>query len=451
MIKRSSTYLNPEIYRTRREKLMQNLGPGLLVLGGANLTIRNSDVHHPFRQESDFYYLSRFEEPDSCLLISMEKSGKVTTTMVVPPRDIEREIWDGKRAGIEGALKDYGVDHAVSNAELADTLFRLMEGHDVLFHDFQRETRLDALVLATLKRWQSVRRKNPVYPRTIRSFRETLGDQRHIKSGLEIELFKECAEVSERAHHGVMQKLQPGMNECEIEALLQYEYKRNGGTWGYGHIVASGVNATCLHYNENNCEMKDGELLLIDSGCEMPHKFTSDITRCYPVGGKFAPLAKDVYTVVLKAQKEAIAACVVGSSIREVHVKTQLTLAKGLVELGIFSGNPQDLVENGSVAKFYMHGTSHWLGMDVHDVGRYDQANGEAWTFRPGMMLTVEPGLYFNPDFSKMTTKYDGIGVRIEDNILISENGPINLTAGIPKEIEEIEAIMEGGPIHEES
>ncbi len=433
-----------KIYQDRRNRLMTSLGAGVLVLPGARLTIRNSDVHHSFRQDSDFFYLTGFDEPASCLILSHDGNGKTESILLVPPKNKEKEIWDGYREGVEGVVKNYGVDLGYSNEELSEVLFQKLEGHKTLFFDFDRDSKTDKIIHEVLLRFKTLKRKNPVFPRKIQFFKDELGEMRHCKSSQEVEMFKQCAEVTRQANEAVMKALKPGMYEYEIEAILEYEYKRRGGTHGYGHIVAGGYNATCLHYHDNNQKLEAGTILLIDSGCELPHKFTADVTRCYPVDGKFPKKIREIYEIVLEANKRAIAKCVVGSSIREVHREAQRVLAMGLVKLGVLSGEADTLIENGELGKFYMHGTSHWLGMDVHDVGRYDEPDGTAVLFREGMMLTIEPGLYFRKEYSGIDTPYEGIGIRIEDDVLIGANGPVVLTSSIPKEVGEIEAIMSG-------
>lgn len=426
-------------FKERRIKLMNILGDGVLVMASARHQVRNHDVDFPFRQDSDFFYLTGFNEPDSVLILKKNASS-VRSILLVPPKDKVKEIWEGKRAGVQGAIEHFGFDEAHSNEKLEEVLEEELEDENVLFYEFNRDLSLDDTILSSLDSFTKRGRTNPLFPQTIRFYGRDLGEMRHIKKPEEILLMRKAVEITREANHKVMQELKPGMNEGEVQALLEYEYRRNGGESGYGNIVACGENATILHYTNNDCQMNSDELLLIDSGCE--YKFyTADVTRCYPVGGKFTPNQKKVYEIVLEANKKAIEKAVVGSDLKQVHKAALEVLAAGLVELGVAKGSLQEQIESGELGKYYMHNTSHWLGMDVHDVGLYDIA-GEPVSFEPGMAFTIEPGLYFNPDFSGETTPFDGIGVRIEDNIVIDVDGPIVLTKDIPKEVDEIEKIM---------
>lgn len=425
----------------RQQELMNSLGNGVLVLSGASLMVRNSDVDFPFRQNSDIRYLVGFEEPDSVLILT-KKDDLIESVLIVPPSDKLQEIWNGKREGIEGAIKNYGVNRAYSNKELESAIQKELEGFTTLFYEWNECSAFDQTILSVFKSFKNAYRKNPIYPTTISSYGKSLWQMRQRKDKDEQNTLSVAAKITQSAFENSMKSLKPNMNESEIYALLEYEYLKNGGTSGYGNIVAGGANATCLHYTNNNAVLNAEDILLIDSGCEKGG-YTADVTRCFPVNGKFGEKQAKIYSIVLEANKRAIEKCVIGNSLKSVHEEALNVLVQGLIDLDILQGTLKENLKSMDYKKFYMHNTSHWLGMDVHDVGLYD-VNGVPVLFEEGMCLTVEPGLYFNPDFSERKTDYDGIGVRIEDNIVISKSGPINLTKDIVKEISQIEAIMAG-------
>lgn len=425
-------------YAERRNSLMQKLGAGLFVLAGAQQQTRNSDVHYSFRQNSDFFYLTGFEEPDATLLLS-NTGTTVRSILLVPPKDKVKEIWEGIRLGEDGARNRLGFDESYSNEELEEILLEEFGKHDRLFYEFNADSHLDGLVLDCLSHFRNVGRRNPIFPRSVVFYHRELGGMRHIKDANEQESMRKAAEISSAALHKVMRQLAPGMNEAEIQAILEFEYRRHGCDPGYGSIVAGGANATILHYTNNDSVLKPEDLLLIDSGCE--YKFyCSDVTRCYPVSGKFEGEARAVYEIVLEANKKSIEQATVGSNLKRVHQATLDVLAQGLKNLGLATGSLESIQAN-ELKLFYMHNTSHWLGMDVHDVGIYDKM-GIPVSFEIGMAFTIEPGLYFNPDFSGLETRFDGIGVRIEDDLIIQSQAPEILSLQIPKEIAAIEDIM---------
>ncbi|MCO4783207.1 MAG: aminopeptidase P N-terminal domain-containing protein [Candidatus Cloacimonetes bacterium] len=428
-------------FTKRQKELMNSLGDGVLVLAGASLMVRNSDVDFPFRQNSDMRYLVGFEEPDSVLILR-KKSDLIESVLIVPPSDKLQEIWNGKRQGIEGAINNFNVDRAYSNKELEAALQKELEGFTTLFFEWNESDSFDQIILKTFKAFKNAYRKNPIYPTTTSSYGKSLWQMRQRKDQDEQKTLGVAAKITQSAFEHSMKNLKPNMNEAEIYALLEYEYLKNGGTSGYGNIVAGGANATCLHYTNNNAPLNAEDILLIDSGCEKDG-YTADVTRCFPVNGKFGDKQAKIYSIVLEANKRAIEKCVVGSSLRAVHEEALNVLVQGLIDINVLDGSLEQNLKSMSYKKFYMHNTSHWLGMDVHDVGLYD-VDGVPVPFEEGMCLTVEPGLYFNPDFSERSTDYDGIGVRIEDNIVISKSGPINLTKNIIKEISEIESMMAG-------
>ena len=418
------------VFKQRRHGLMATLGDGVLVMPGATSSTRNSDVDYAFRQDSDFFYLTGFNEPDAYLILE-SKNAEVCSTILVPPKDRVKEIWNGKRAGVEGAKREFGFDEAFSNEDIEVVLKAKLEGQNLLFYEFSKDYDLDNLLLDTLKELREVKRSDLEFVQNIQFYGRTLWHSRQIKGAYDLSKMREAMAITDLANEMVLKNLRPGMNESEIYALLEYEYMKAGHTSGYGSIVAGGANATILHYTSNNAQLAAETMLLIDSGCEV-ELFSADVTRCYPVDGVFNAKSREIYSIVLEANKKAIAQCKPGSSIDKVHEEAKGVLANGLEAIGM---------KKSDIDKFYMHRTSHWLGMDVHDVGRYQQ-NGKPFVFEPGMVLTVEPGLYFNPDFSGMVTPFDGIGVRIEDDILITEDGHEVLSHKIPKEMDEIEDRM---------
>ncbi len=430
--------MSQDTFAKRRKSLMSALGEGLFVMAGASEQTRNSDVHYSFRQNSDFFYLTGFDEPDASLIIS-NKEGALRSILLVPPKDKVKEIWEGIRLGEKGAVESLGFDEAYSNEDVEEILLKELGNHDRLFYEFNLESNFDGLVLDCLNHFRNVGRKNPVFPRSLVFYHRELGFMRHIKDENEQNMMRKATQITCDASYEVMRKLKPGMNEAEIQAILEYEYRKNGCDSGYGSIVAGGANATILHYTSNNSVLKPETLLLIDSGCEYQF-YCSDVTRCYPVDGKFTAETRAVYEIVLEANKKSIEQSIVGSNLKKVHQASLDVLADGLKDLGLASGSLES-IQNNELKLFYMHNTSHWLGMDVHDVGQYDH-KGVPISFEKGMAFTIEPGLYFNPDFSGLNTKFDGIGVRIEDDIIIQSDCPEVLSFQIPKEIQEIEDFM---------
>jgi Xaa-Pro aminopeptidase len=429
------------IFKNRCETLMNILGEGVLVLSGATLHRRNGDVDYPFRQESDFWYLTGFNEPDSHLILKKTHKG-LKRILLVPPKDKEKEIWNGKRAGVEGAVEDFGVDESYPNSEFSAVLKRELGGSHILFYEFFKNSSTDTVLMDVIKDFRMAlqKRNNPVFPTTIKFWYESLAKMRQYKDAQEIELTKQAVAVTKQAFESLACAMKAGMNEAELYAELEYNYLKNKGAASFGTIIAGGANATCLHYTENDADLQQGDLVLVDSGCEIGF-LAADVTRCYPVGGIFTEKNKIVYEAVLNANKAAIKKCKPGATLDEVHEAAADVLAQELVSMGVCKGTVEEVKESGDLGKYFMHKTSHWLGLDVHDVGIYSEEN-EPVKFKPGMMFTVEPGLYFNPDFSETNTEFDGIGVRIEDDILITENGCEVLSRDIAKEADEIELLM---------
>jgi len=430
------------LYAARRARLMELLGPrAALVLSSAPERLRNGDTDYKFRQDSDILYLTGFVEPGTTLVL---RPGHPETPFVlfVRPRDPAAETWTGRRAGVEGAVRDHGADAAFPAGELDAKLPELLAGVDELHFPFGREPTLDATVSRALGRLRVAERRGRRAPTRLVDARLSVHELRLVKSPEEVAVQRRAAAITAEAHAAAMRAARPGVNEGEIEALIDYTFRRRGGTGpGYPTIVGGGVNATILHYVENNAPLVGGQLLLIDAGCEVDG-YTADVTRTFPVGGRFGEAQRRLYEAVLETQLAAIEAVKPGATIDAIHEQVLVGLTRALVTLGLLKGTLADvpkLVEDGAFKPFYMHRTSHWLGIDVHDVGFYS-AEGVARPLVPGMVLTIEPGLYVAPD-ADVPPEYRGLGVRIEDDILVTASGHDNLTFETPKTVAEIETL----------
>ncbi len=433
-----------EVFRKRRAAFVEAMRASsaqrdaVCVLPSWPIQMRNGDVEQEYRQDSDLFYLTDFSEPESILVLSTrtEDNGP-RATLFVRPRDPHREIWDGPRAGTEGAVHDFGIDDAFPIAALEQELPRLLGHHDRLFYKLNRDRAFDERLLTMLDRLRSRGRTPTFYPTAIVDPGTVLHEMRMRKDDLEVERMKRAAAISGAAHRRAMAIAKPGMFEYEIEAALLEGFRRGGAErQAYGAIVGSGPNATILHYRSNDRKLGDGELILIDAGCEFGH-YASDITRTFPVNGKFSEAQRAVYDVVLDAQLAAIDATKPGVTLDELHRLTAEVLTRGLVRIGLLSGEPEKLIETESYKPFYMHRTSHWLGMDVHDVGTYF-VDGKPRPVEAGMVLTIEPGIYIAEN-APVPPAFRGIGIRIEDDILVTGAGSLNLTAEVPKTVADVE------------
>ncbi|HRG48082.1 MAG TPA: aminopeptidase P N-terminal domain-containing protein [Leptospiraceae bacterium] len=426
-----------EIYKKRIKKVQSQLKDGeTLLLFAATHLIRNRDVEYKFRQDSDFFYLTGITEPDGILVLK-----KSYSSLFVLPKDKEKEIWTGIRIGKKEAKRILSLDEAFETTEWNDKSVELLTNTFTLFHFFGKDKERDSGIIAVCEHLNKRSRIGQYGPHRI-EIPDFLHEMRLIKSKEEIQSIQESVKITMEGHLALFQETKPGMYEYELEAILEREYLKRGA-WGggYGHIVASGANATILHYTFNNCKIKKGDLLLIDSGAEKDY-YTADVTRVYPADKKFTSAQRDVYEVVLDAQKRAITNTIAGKQFLSVHEETVRDLCIGLKYLKLIKGSVESVMEKGDYKKFYMHKTGHWLGMDVHDVGKYFQ-NGESRKLVDGMVTTVEPGLYFDPSDKSIPKHFRGIGIRIEDDILVNGKKPINLTSSIPKEVAEIEAIRQ--------
>ena len=414
----------------------------IAIIPAAHEARRSYDTEFKFRQDSDFWYLTGFPEPDAIAVI--DPRAKKPYTLYVRPRNLEMETWFGRRQGVEGAVKNFGADKALSIDKFGADLAKLLDGHDHLYYRFAVDNTLDQKILAYLS-GQRVRRLKTAYPpHTIIDPTQVIGEMRLHKSEKEISLMQTAADIAVEAHILAMKKVKPGMNEGQVESFME-AYMRDKGASGvaYNSIIGGGNNATILHYVENNMPLKDGDLILIDAGAEY-EGYASDITRTFPVNGKYTTAQRDVYDVVLDVQLQCIEYTKTGNTVKKRQEFSIELLTEGMKKLGLLKGKTKDLIKKKAYMKYYMHGVGHYLGLDVHDAGRYfvDQKAKNSRPFAPGMVLTVEPGLYIPPDDKSAPAKYRGIGIRIEDDVLVTNNGNLNLTAGVPKNPDEIEDLM---------
>jgi Xaa-Pro aminopeptidase len=430
------------MFRARREKLLQSQPGGVFIFASNAEVLRNPDVHYPFRQESNFYYLSGFEEPESFLVLAPAKSkpGAHKMVLFVRRRDPEKEMWEGERYGIEGARQVFGADEAYPIDELDSKLPELLQGSDHVYYRMGLSEPVDRQILSALeKHRRSLGRSGKSLP-PIADPNELVGEMRLFKTPDELRVIREACRVSALAHKTAMQETRPGMNEFEVEALIDYVFRKNGcQRVGYGSIVAGGANAACLHYRANNAVLNDGELLLIDAGGERDY-YTADITRTFPVGRKFTQAQAKAYEIVLDAQKVGLSLSKPGSKLPEIHRRVCESLIDGMLRAGLLKGNAEELFKSNAFKRFYPHNTSHWLGIDVHDVGLYTR-DGEARALEPGMVFTVEPGFYVQPGDREAPAEFRNIGIRIEDDVLVTTDGCEVMTQDAPKERADIEAL----------
>jgi Xaa-Pro aminopeptidase len=400
------------------------------VVPSAPTAIRNNDVEHDYRQDSDFFYLTGFDEPHSVLVLD---ASERKTTLFVRGRDRDREVWEGARAGIEGAKLAYGADAAFVIGELDEKLPKLLENRRRIYYRLGGDRRFDDRVLAAVDRVRARQRTGVAAPVEIVDSSVILHEMRLRKSTTETEAMRRAARITREAHELAMHRARPGMREFEIEALLLDTFRRHGSERAaYGSIVGSGPNACVLHYRKNDRRIEAGDLLLIDAGCEFDY-YASDVTRTFPVGSAFSREKQAIYELVLEAQLEGIAAARPGVTLDAIHTVSVEIIARGLQRLGLLSGEPEKIIETETYKRFFMHRTSHWLGMDVHDVGGYF-VDGKPRPLEAGFVLTVEPGIYIAPDDTTVAPPWRGIGVRI----LVTPSGAEVLTAGIPKTVEEV-------------
>ena len=428
-------------YRQRRAQLMAQMeANSIAIVPTAVETVRNRDVEHPFRQDSDFYYLSGFAEANACLvLIPGREEGEYI--LFCEDKDPDMEIWTGRRAGPEGAAKDFFVDEAYPIEAIDSVLPTLIEGKARIYTEMGANSQFDTQLTHWVNQVKAMVRKGAQVPHEYSALDHLLHEMRLIKSSAEIEMMQKAADISAAAHCRAMKTAKPGCFEYKLEAELLHEFTREGSRWpAYPSIVGGGENACILHYTNNDMPIADGGLILIDAGCELDY-YAADITRTFPVNGKFSPEQKALYELVLKAQLAAIEQVKPGNSWNAAHEVAVEVLVTGLLELGLLTGDIEQLIEDESYKVFYMHRTGHWLGMDVHDVGEY-RINKEWRPLKEGMVLTIEPGLYIAPDCKDVDPRWRGIGIRIEDDVVVTADGHHILSHKVPKTVAEIEALM---------
>ncbi|MBS1808570.1 MAG: aminopeptidase P N-terminal domain-containing protein [Acidobacteria bacterium] len=425
----------------RLTEFMSKMEPNsVAVIFSAPEVLRNADTDYEFRQDSDFYALTHLNEPESVAVISPNHE-KHKYVLFVRQRDKEKEIWNGLRAGVEGAISAYGADAAYEISQLGKILPRYLEGNQKLYYRFGLREENDLRMIKYLNSLKAAIRAGKQTPSTIIDPSTLIHELRLRKNADEIESMRTAARISAEGHVAAMKACKPGMYEYELEALIEYVFRSKGanGT-SYQSIVGAGFNSTILHYNTNNAQIKDGDLVLIDAGAEY-NMFAGDITRTFPANGKYSKAQQAVYELVLHSNKEVIKMIKPGESFMALHEKTIEIITQGLVDLGLLSGNVSENIERKTYERFFMHRTGHWLGMDVHDVGRYKLEDG--WRkIEPGMAFTVEPGIYIQPGTEGASEEFYNIGIRVEDDIVVTADGCEVLTSLVPKEVVEVEALM---------
>lgn len=426
-------------FHARRLKLMQSMGQGVAIIPTAAEAVRNRDSHYPYRFDSYFYYLAGFQEPESVLLLIAGEQPK--SVLFCRDKDMEREIWDGFRHGPAGAVAQFGFDEAYSITQLDELAPKLLANQPQLFYSLGADSAWDIRVTGWLNDLRAQGRSGVGAPTGVVDVRSLLDEMRLFKSAYELDSMRHAAKISAVAHQRAMQFTQPDRMEYEVEAEILHEFYRNGSqSPAYTSIVAGGANACTLHYIANNARLNDGDLLLIDAGCEL-EGYASDITRTFPINGKFSAAQKDVYELVLAAQIAAIEKVRPGCHWNQPHEAALNVLIRGFIDLGLCHGSPETVLESGDYRRFYMHRTGHWLGLDVHDAGEYKDKQGNWRALEPGMTLTVEPGCYIRPA-DDVPEHFWNIGIRIEDDAVVTDGGCEIITAMAPKTVADIEAVM---------
>ena len=424
-------------FKERRERVLAAIHPGVLVIPSAPLAIRNNDVEHEYRQDSDLFYLTGFDEPESVLVLN--STSDQPFTLFVRARDPEREVWDGARAGVEGAVSDFGANVAFPIADLAAKLPDVIQNTERVFYRLGKNRSFDDALLAALDRVRGRARSGVTCPTAIVDSATVVHESRLKKSKLEIAAMQRAIDITRDAHVEAMARCAPGMYEYEVEAILRGIFRRFGSERpAYAPIVGSGPNATVLHYHKNDRRMEVGDLLLIDAGCEFDY-YAADVTRTFPVSGTFTPAQRSIYQLVLDAQLASIELTRAGRTFDDVHAASVEVITRGLIELGIIQGPLETAISELRYKPYFMHKTSHYLGMDVHDVGAYF-ISGKPRLLEAGMVITVEPGIYIAHN-SAAPEQYRGIGVRIEDDVLVTEGKAVVLSDAIPKRVDEIERV----------
>ena len=425
----------------RRRRVLEQLAPNSICLvSAASLKTRSNDTEYGFRQDSYFQYLTGFPEQDALLMLSNNDEGESFSVLFCLDKDPLAEIWHGRRFGPEAAAERFGFDEAYILDEAQDALLDFIDGHQNLYFAQGHEPELDELVFSTLAKLRAAPKQSKTAPANLMDIRPILNEMRLFKSEEELKLMRRAAQISAQAHIRAMQFSQPEVFEYQLEAEIQHEFAMHGAKFpAYASIVGSGENACILHYTENTDELAEGDLVLIDAGAELAG-YAADITRTFPANGRFTQPQKQLYQLVLDAQLASLELFKPGNTLQQATDKAIEVLTAGLLELGLLSGSLQANIEEKHYRQFFMHGLGHWLGLDVHDVGDYKQ-DGQDRPLQAGMVLTIEPGIYVAPD-AKVEAQWRGIGIRIEDNVLITETGFEVLTSAVPKSIEDIETLM---------
>lgn len=428
-------------FQRRRQRLMDMMDDNsIAIVTAAGLAVRSRDTEYPFRQDSDFHYLTGFPEPDAvAVLLPGRAHGEYV--LFCHEKDPVQELWHGARVGADAASEAFGADDAFPLSDIDDILPGLIEGRGRVYYSMGRSRDFDSRIMAWVNSIRSKVAAGAVPPGEFTDLDHLLHEQRLYKSAAELRQLRQAAAISVRAHRRAMVQCRPGMYEYALEAEMQHEYARHGARHAaYPAIVAGGANACTMHYTANDRRLRSGDLVLIDAGCEY-RGYASDITRTFPVNGRFSRRQRKLYELVLAAQEAAFAALAPGQDWNAPHEATVDVITRGLVDLGLLSGRVEKLIQEGAYRDFYMHRVGHWLGLDVHDVGDY-RPGGEWRILEPGMVLTVEPGLYVAPDNTAVDRPWRGLGVRIEDDVVITEDGFELLSSGLPRSADEIEALM---------
>ncbi len=433
----------PTFFDERRRRAASELarqGGGVMLLPANDEKIRSNDSEYIFRQDSDHYYLTGLDEPEGCAALVVAANGDTKLVLFVRPRDREKEIWTGRRAGVDGAKERFGADEAYTVAELDAKLPEVVNGAPTLWYRLGHDPHWDLRVVRILKELRAGARLGKRAPATVVDAGRILHEMRLLKAPEELQRLRKAAEITAEAHMAAMRDGQPGRREHQVQAEIEYAFRRRGGSGpGYGTIVASGANSTILHYRAGDAPLRDGDVCLVDAGGEYDF-YTADVTRTFPVSGEFTNAQKTLYQLCLDVQKAGIEAVRPGTTLDAVHDLTVRKITEGLIGLGLLKGTADERIEDKSYRKYYMHRTSHWLGMDVHDVGDYT-VDGKPRPLVPGMVLTVEPGIYVAEDDEGAPKEMRGVGIRIEDDVLVTPDGFQNLTEAVPKEIDEVEAV----------
>ncbi|MBB3277953.1 MULTISPECIES: aminopeptidase P N-terminal domain-containing protein [Pseudoxanthomonas] len=439
---KAETGLAAAEFARRRRQLMRMAGnDAILVLPAAPERVRSHDTHYPYRQDSDFWYLCGFPEPEAVLvLVPGRRHGE--TLLFCRERDPERESWDGPRAGQEGAVEHYGMDDAYPIEDLDEILPGLLEGRSRVYYHFGRDADFDLKLIGWVRHVRAQVRQGAQPPHEFLELGHLLHDLRLFKSKEELKLMQRAADISIEAHRAAMRTVRPGIHEYELQADVERVFRANDAWPAYGSIVGAGANACVLHYRANNGVARDGDLVLIDAGAEF-RGYASDITRTFPVNGRFSPAQRALHDLVGQAQQAALAQAQPGVPYEAGHLAAVEVLTEGLLRLGLLKGSLERNIAEGHYRRFYRHKTGHWLGLDVHDVGDY-RIEGESRLLEPGMVFTIEPGLYVSPDDTSVAEKWRGIGIRTEDDVVITADGHRVLTDGLARSAEEIEAAMAG-------